>query len=242
MGPRTYITELQEAFSCRPNRFAEVDRFAERIELRSDMRVLELGCGAGEASLRLVREYGCKVVGVDSDASRLPHSVGDNPSFVCANVEDLPFDSESFDVAFAEALWSHVADRRRAASELRRVLVPNAPVMIADFSIEQTDAPPRLVSEFASANSVPFARIAPFSSYLESFASAGFRTRELHNDRAFLLRLYAHIARRGAVVTPVSLFGPIDALAADGRSQIGWTGTGGLGGARMVYRIAYMEA
>jgi SAM-dependent methyltransferase len=47
---------------------------------------------------------------------------GDRAGYVVADVQDLPFEDESFDAAIANHMLYHVADRPRALGELARVL------------------------------------------------------------------------------------------------------------------------
>jgi ubiquinone/menaquinone biosynthesis C-methylase UbiE len=50
--------------------------------------------------------------------------VGDRADYVIADVHDLPFPDESFDVVIANHMLYHVAERPRAFGEFRRVLTP----------------------------------------------------------------------------------------------------------------------
>jgi ubiquinone/menaquinone biosynthesis C-methylase UbiE len=50
--------------------------------------------------------------------------VGDRADYVIADVHDLPFPEESFDVVIANHMLYHVAERPRAFGEFRRVLTP----------------------------------------------------------------------------------------------------------------------
>jgi glycosyltransferase involved in cell wall biosynthesis/SAM-dependent methyltransferase len=88
-------------------------------------RVLDVACGTGYG-LRLLREAGAQVVGVDLDReavrlARQPDS--ECPSSVLvADGTTLPFTDESFDVVVSFETLEHVADRARFVSELSRVL------------------------------------------------------------------------------------------------------------------------
>ena len=68
---------------------------------QSGERILDLGCGDGALSLKLV-ELGCKVVGVDSSAEmiRAADSLGLDAHVV--DGQSLPYDSE-FDAVFSNA-------------------------------------------------------------------------------------------------------------------------------------------
>ena len=53
-------------------------------------------------------------------------------SFRQANVYELPFESHSFDAAFAHGLFSHLQEPMRGFSEIRRVLKPAALIGLRD--------------------------------------------------------------------------------------------------------------
>jgi ubiquinone/menaquinone biosynthesis C-methylase UbiE len=56
------------------------------------------------------------------DAAR--DAVGDRAQYEIADVQELPFADESFDVVLANHMLYHVPDRPRAFAEVRRVLAP----------------------------------------------------------------------------------------------------------------------
>ena len=92
-------------------------------------RLLEVGCGMGTDLLQFARG-GAKVTGVDLtprsiDISRQHLAVyGECGDFAIADCEQLPFASESFDVAYSNGVLHHTPDTARAVSEIHRVLRP----------------------------------------------------------------------------------------------------------------------
>jgi SAM-dependent methyltransferase len=68
-----------------------------------DRDVLELGCGAAQWSIALVRE-GARVVGLDLSEHQLRHARADDPSLplVHASGEQVPFADSAFDVVFCD--------------------------------------------------------------------------------------------------------------------------------------------
>ncbi len=91
----------------------------DRLELADDARVLEVGCGPAEL-WRQNRERisdGWRITLVDLSPGMLEaarESLGD--------VQDLPFANESSDAVIANHMLYHVPDRKRALSEMARVL------------------------------------------------------------------------------------------------------------------------
>lgn len=91
--------------------------------------VLEVGCGDGNI-WRVNRDRippGWRLTLTDFspgmvDAARAV--LGDRAEYAVADVQDLPFPSESFDAVIANHMLFHVEDRPRALGELARVLRP----------------------------------------------------------------------------------------------------------------------
>ncbi len=98
--------------------------------LRPSIAVLDCGCGPGSISLGIADLVAPGVVvGVDSDAAQIERARDllrrqdlASLSFEIADVYDLPFESESFDLVFSNALMQHLAWPDRALAEMYRVL------------------------------------------------------------------------------------------------------------------------
>jgi SAM-dependent methyltransferase len=93
----------------------------------SGKRILDLGCGHGMAAVVLARR-GARVTALDLSADYLREAAQRAAanralvSFVQADAERLPFADGSFDGIWGNAVLHHL-DTRRAAQEVRRVLV-----------------------------------------------------------------------------------------------------------------------
>ena len=111
-------------------RSAKVIAYLERVGVRLDGRVLDVGCGGGGMPLSLA-EHADMVVGIDpidrfSQAGVRLASERHvrNLRFVQADGMALPFAEGSFDLLLSHAVIEHVADARRYLRECRRVLTP----------------------------------------------------------------------------------------------------------------------
>ena len=92
-------------------------------------RVLDIGCGTGNAALRAARA-GTETIGLDP-ASRLIEvareraaAEGAEAHFVVGQAESLPFDDATFDVVISVFGVIFTADPEGAISEMLRVLQP----------------------------------------------------------------------------------------------------------------------
>ena len=94
--------------------------------------VLNVGCGIGVGSTYIARKYGCRVVGVDLSEKMVEWSrrrakeekVEAKVEFRTADVLDLPFEADRFDVVLVESVLVFVEDKARAIRECARVAKP----------------------------------------------------------------------------------------------------------------------
>jgi len=104
-------------------------------------RVLEVGCGPGHLSIRLARQHGLDVTGLDLDPAMIERAranadrVGDErlPSFLVGDVASMPFRDGSFDLVVSTMSMHHWADPTTGLAEIDRVLRPGARALIWDF-------------------------------------------------------------------------------------------------------------
>jgi 2-polyprenyl-3-methyl-5-hydroxy-6-metoxy-1,4-benzoquinol methylase len=95
----------------------------------SAKKMLELGCGRGDLSVFLAKQ-GAQVTGVDVGehliaAARLLAEINDvRCEFQAANITDIPFDDNTYDVVLGIAILHHLSppDLRKALQETHRVL------------------------------------------------------------------------------------------------------------------------
>jgi ubiquinone/menaquinone biosynthesis C-methylase UbiE len=99
--------------------------------------ILDAGCGPGTYGLMLAQE-GNEVVGIEisSDAvhqaNRRAKEKGVNFSAQVVDLENIPFDDNSFDICFCGWVLHHFPDINPAVSELVRVLKPGGKIALAE--------------------------------------------------------------------------------------------------------------
>ncbi len=86
-------------------------------------RVLDLGCGDGQLSARLVAT-GASVIGLDASPQMAAAARARGIQVAEGSAEQMPFEAQSFDAVFSNAALHWVRDQDAMIGEVRRVLKP----------------------------------------------------------------------------------------------------------------------
>lgn len=113
----------------------------ERLELRTGLSLLDLGCGTGDDARDLAALVGATgtVVGADvstamiAEANRRHGQLSPAVRFMEADAELLDLNDGAFDRCRAERLLMHLPHPQRALAEMTRVLRPGGRMVIFDF-------------------------------------------------------------------------------------------------------------
>ena len=125
-------------------------RLVALCHLAEAREVLDVGCGIGVGPAYIARTNGCRVVGVDRSPRMVDwarrrareEGVEDRVSFRVADVLNLPFEDDRFDVVFAESVLAFVVDKERALAEMVRVTRPGGYVGLNEgFLLTATPSP-----------------------------------------------------------------------------------------------------
>jgi SAM-dependent methyltransferase len=99
-------------------------------------RVLEVGGGPGELAARMAAEPECDVMMVDVSPRMVELARGRGVDARVGDVQNLPFEDASFDVAVAAWMLFHVPDLDRGLAELTRVLRPGGRLVAVTNAME----------------------------------------------------------------------------------------------------------
>jgi ubiquinone/menaquinone biosynthesis C-methylase UbiE len=100
-----------------------------QLALPAAPRILDAGCGSG-CTLDALQEFG-EVSGCDINPLAIESAQARGHEDVReGNLEDIPFDDDAFDLVTCLDVIEHVADDRRALTELRRVTRPGGRLLV----------------------------------------------------------------------------------------------------------------
>jgi SAM-dependent methyltransferase len=112
--------------------FPATKRLLELCHVERAAEVLDAGCGIGVGPAYIARTYGCRVAGVDRSPRMIEWSrdrarwdgVEHLVELRVADLRELPFETDRFDVVVAESVLAFVDDKAQAIRELVRVTKP----------------------------------------------------------------------------------------------------------------------
>lgn len=131
------------------------------IDIRAARNVLLVGCGPRPEAMRILREMGLNVVGVEPVKNFVVAArrhLNDEAAVLEGRAEDLPNASESQNVVILESVLEHVDSVSRSLAEVHRVLVPGGVAYIsttnrlrlvpdAEFNVRFFPSLPKIVKE-----------------------------------------------------------------------------------------------
>ena len=117
------------------------DALVRAVDVRPGERVLDVGCGSGNAALAAARRY-ADVVGLDYVPSLIARArlraeaEGTQVEFQVGDAQALPFPDNAFDVVLSVFGVIFAPDQERAMAELLRVTRPGGRIALATWMPE----------------------------------------------------------------------------------------------------------
>ena len=164
---------------------ADLDCMLAAARLQGGEKLLDVGSGAGHSTLHFARA-GVETTGVDltremvETARRLAQAEGlANARFERGDAEDLPFETDSFDVVSCRLCAHHFADVPAALREIRRVLRPGGRLVLCDSMAPADDGQDEFFQRFETLRDPSHVRNYRVSEWKAMFEDAGFTPREV---------------------------------------------------------------
>lgn len=126
--------------------YDSVDTIIEMSEVSTNHTVLDLACGTGIVACEFAK-YANRVIGLDITSDMLDQATKIqkknnllNIEFNLANVENLPYQDNSFDIVFTRYSFHHFLDPNRVFDEMIRVCKANGKIIVVDAALEEKHA------------------------------------------------------------------------------------------------------
>lgn len=110
------------------------DQAAELVRrVATGRKVLEVGCGTGLV-LERVSEFAAEAQGIDLSPGMLEHARARGLNVQEGSATELPFDSDTFDVAYSFKVLAHIPDIDKCLSEMVRVVRPGGHIVFDTYN------------------------------------------------------------------------------------------------------------
>jgi ubiquinone/menaquinone biosynthesis C-methylase UbiE len=181
---RESFTTQAKAFASNPWVTSEerISRLVACARLKGTERVLDIATGPGyiaEAFARGARE----VIGVDLTAAML--AIGEerarergisNLSFRIADVQQLPFEGEQFDVVVSRLALHHMQEPALVVQEMARVCRIGGTMLVEDIYSSEHAERAKYQDRWEKLRDPSHVRVLPLSEHLRLFREAGLET------------------------------------------------------------------
>lgn len=117
-----------------------VAAMADKLSATADSRVIDLGGAYGGSPRYVATKFGCHVVSlnlseVQNQRARQQNAdagLSDQVTVVDGNFESIPYEHDSFDIAWSQDSFLHSGNRDKVMEEIKRVLRPGGELIFTD--------------------------------------------------------------------------------------------------------------
>lgn len=164
-----------------------------QMDLKADMRVLDIGCGVGGPAILAAQEYGCHVTGVDLTPAFIEtanilaqqNNVEHLTDFQTTDASQLHFKDDSFDAAFMFHVGMNIQNKQPVYHEAARVLKEGSIFLIYDILALENAADMIYPCPWAKTVETSFLEDADtIKAYLDK---AGFKISSIKNSQDYAL-------------------------------------------------------
>jgi ubiquinone/menaquinone biosynthesis C-methylase UbiE len=146
--------ELTRRFKTNP--YSWILWIFDQIKFPAKARVLEIGCGNGllwKANSNRIPEDAHIILsdfskGMLSDARRVLGDEANRFEYQVMDAQEIPYPDNSLDIVIANLMLYHIPDRKKAISEISRVLKSDGALYATTFGLENTKEISELISAY----------------------------------------------------------------------------------------------
>jgi SAM-dependent methyltransferase len=122
------------------------EQLAVLADINEKSTVLDVASGKGISAIFLAKRFGCEVVGVDLSKDMIKKAadlaktelISNRAVFEVGDAEKLPFKTETFNAIISECALCLFPTKKRALSEMYRVLKDGGKIALSDVTLNQT--------------------------------------------------------------------------------------------------------
>lgn len=116
---------------------------AQAVQLTTETRLLDLGCGYGSTARYLAANFGCQITATNISETELELAwdrtleagLENQIEYEYGDFHDLIYADDSFHVVWSQEAFLHAADKSKVLSECRRVLLPGGTLVFTDILV-----------------------------------------------------------------------------------------------------------
>lgn len=125
---------------------------AKRIDIEAPKRIIDIGCGPGNSSDVLAKQFGnAYILGVDNSENMIKKAKKDYPDLefkICDAGKDLPSFENDFDIVFSNACIQWIPNHKRLISDMMGLLKKGGELAV-QIPMNYKEPIHRIISEIA---------------------------------------------------------------------------------------------
>lgn len=188
--------------SLHPGGVALTRQLLEYGDCRANTVLLDAASGRGASTVMAAQHFGADAVGVDlsefnvtlSYEAAAKANLLNPPGFMMADLEELPFPDESYEVVLAECALGAIPQKDVALQEFFRVLEPGGRLIVLDLGVQTERLPEALQGTYGLISTVSSAW--PMGDYLTTCQLIGFDIFMLSNRSRILAKEVQEVRNR----------------------------------------------
>jgi len=118
-----------------------IKELSSRCNLKSKMKILDVGCGLGGTSMYLAKEFDCVVTGITISSTQVEmankiskdRQLNTQCTFLLMDAEKMTFPENSFDLVWISEALSHFPQKKLFFQNSARILKQGGRIVIADW-------------------------------------------------------------------------------------------------------------